>query len=194
MRRRLLGLVKLRQDLLGQRLAELDTPLVKAVDVPDGALGEGEVLVVDNQSTKSGRCDLVGQDGCGGSVTQEGLVSDEVLGRTLSLDLIGSLADHKGLSLGKEVGCKHLLVLVALNGVVALGGKDEVGGDELGALVKELVEGVLGVGSRLTEQNGTGSVLDVVTAAGYGLAVRLHRQLLEVSREPVHVLVEPEKS
>ena len=190
MRSRLLVVVKLRLDLLGQRLAELNTPLVEAVDVPDGTLGESEMLVVNDQGTKSGRCDLVGQDGGSGSVTQEGLVSDKVLRRTLSLDLIRRLSDHERLGLGEEVGCKHLLVLVALDRVVALGGEDEVGWDELGALVEKLVEGVLSVGGWLTEQNGTGCVLDIVAAAGDGLSVRLHGQLLEVGGEPVHVLVE----
>ena len=44
-----------------------------------------------------------------------------------------------------------LLVLVVLNGVVALGCKNEIGGDELSALMKQLVEGVLGIGGWLSE-------------------------------------------
>lgn len=103
----LLIVIKFRLDLLGQRLAELDAPLVKAVDVPDGALGEGKVFVVDDQGTKSGRCNLVSQDGSGGTVAQEGLVGNKFVGRTLGLDLIGGLADHEGLGLCEEVGCKH---------------------------------------------------------------------------------------
>jgi hypothetical protein len=83
-----------------------------------------------------------------------------------------------------------LLVLVVFNRIVALGGQDEVRGDELGALVEQLVEGVLSVGSWLTEQDGSGGVLNVVSTTSDGLSVRLHRQLLEVSREPVEVLVE----
>ena len=190
MRVGLLAVIELSLDLLGQDLAELDTPLVEAVDVPDSTLGEGEVLVVDDQSTKSGRCDLVSQDGGGGAVAQEGLVRDKVVGSTLSLDLVGGLADHKSLSLSEEVRSQHLLVLVVLDGVVALSSQDEVGGDELGALVEQLVERVLGVGRGLTEQDGSSGVLDVITAAGDSLAIGLHRQLLEVGREPVEVLVE----
>jgi hypothetical protein len=83
-----------------------------------------------------------------------------------------------------------LLVLVVLNRVVALCSQDEVGGDELRALVEQLVERVLRVGRGLTKQNGSGGVLDVVSAASDGLSVRLHGQLLQVSREPVEVLVE----
>ena len=55
--------IKLSLDLLGETLSELNTPLVKGVDVPDGTLGEGKVLVVGDQSTQSGRGDLLGQDG-----------------------------------------------------------------------------------------------------------------------------------
>ena len=165
------GLVELLLDALGECLAELDTPLVEAVDVPHGTLGEGEVLIVDNQGTQGSGCDLVGQDGSSGAVTKEGLVGNELFWCTLSLDLIRSLADHEGLSLGKEVGGKHLLVLVVLNGVVALGSQDEVGGDELGALVEQLVERVLGICGRLAKENGASRVLDVVAAAGDSLSV-----------------------
>jgi len=83
-----------------------------------------------------------------------------------------------------------LLVLVVLNRVVALCCQDEVGGDELSTLVEQLVERVLGVGGRLAEEDGSSGVLDVVSATGNGLAIRLHGQLLEVSGEPVQVLVE----
>ena len=201
----LAALVQLSKNLLRQGLAQLNTPLVEAVDVPDGALGEGEVLVVDDQSTQGSRRDLLCEDGGGGAVAQEGLVGDELVGRALGLDFVGRLADHEGLSLGEEVGGKHpdiislvqsqlcshlLLVRVVLAGVVALCRQDEVGRDQLGALVEQLVEGVLGVGGGLAEEDGAGGVLDVVAAAGDGLSVRLHRQLLEVGREAVEVLVE----
>jgi len=45
-------------------------------------------------------------------------------------------------------------VEVVGDGVVGLGRQNEVGGDELGALVDELEEGVLGVGARLAKQDG----------------------------------------
>jgi hypothetical protein len=81
-------------------------------------------------------------------------------------------------------------VLVVLDRVVALCCQDEVRGDELGALVKQLVERVLGVSCRLTEDNWPCGVLDVVSATGDCLSVGLHGQLLQVSGEPVEVLVE----
>jgi len=44
--------LQLSLDLLGQALSELDTPLVEGVDVPNGAFGEGDVLVVGDQGTQ----------------------------------------------------------------------------------------------------------------------------------------------
>jgi hypothetical protein len=81
-------------------------------------------------------------------------------------------------------------VLVVLDRVVALCSQDEVGGNKLGALVEKLVKRVLGVGSRLAEENGPSSVLDVISTAGDGLSVGLHGQLLEVSGEPMEILIE----
>lgn len=177
-------------DLLGKHLAQLHTPLVEGVDVPDGTLGEGEVLVVGNQSSQSGGGDLLGQDGGRRAVAQEGLVRDQVLRGTLGLDLLRGLSDHQSFRLGQEVGSQHALVLATLNGVVRLGGHDEVGGDELGTLVQQLEEAVLGVGGGLTEEDGAGGVLDILAGAGDGLAVTLHGELLQVGRETVQVLVE----
>lgn len=84
------------------------------------------------------------------------------------------------------------LMLVALNGVVALSSQYEVSGNELGTLVQELVKRVLGVRCRFAEENRTGRVLDIVARARDGLAVRFHGQLLEVSWETVQVLVKSE--
>lgn len=147
-------LVELLENLLGKDLAQLNAPLVEAVDVPDGTLDKSQVLVVDNQGAQLSRADdIAHQDGGGWSVAEEALVRDEILGRALSSELVVSLADHESLGLGKVVGCQHLLVQVVPDGVVGLGGQDEVGGDQLGALVDQLEEGVLGVGARLAEQD-----------------------------------------
>lgn len=177
-------------NLLRKDLAQLDTPLVEGVDVPDGSLGEGHMLVVGDQRTESSGCDLLGEDGGRRAVTKEGLVRHQVLGRALSLDLLRGLADHQSLRLGKEVGCQHALVLSVLNRVVRLGGHEEVRWNKLGTLVEQLEEAVLGVGGGLTEQDRAGGILDVFTSAGDGLSVALHRKLLEVCGETVQVLVE----
>ncbi len=81
-------------DLLRKDLAQLDTPLVERVDVPDSSLGEGHMLVVGDQCTESSGRDLLGKDGGRRAVTKEGLVRDQVFGRALGLDLLRGLADH----------------------------------------------------------------------------------------------------
>lgn len=82
-------------------------------------------------------------------------------------------------------------MLVGINGVVGVGSEDKVCGDELGALVQKLVEGVLGVGGRFAKEDGAGGVFDeVVCAAGNGFAVGFHGELLQVGGEAVEVLVE----
>ena len=81
-------------------------------------------------------------------------------------------------------------MLAGGDGVVGTDGEEEVGGDELGALVQELVEGVLGVGGGLAEEDGARGVGEHFVVAGDGLAVAFHGELLQVGGEAVEVLVE----
>ena len=107
MSRTLTPLLQLGLDLLGQALAELDAPLVEAVDVPHRALGEGEVLVVGDQRAQCGGGDFLGEDRGRGSVAEEGFVRDEVVGGAFGFDFVGGFADHEGFGLGEEVGGEH---------------------------------------------------------------------------------------
>lgn len=176
-------------NVLGKNLTQLNTPLVERVDVPDGTLSECQVLIESNESSQGSRCDLLCEDRSGWSVAKEGLVRHQVLRGVLGPDLLRGLSNHQSFGLGEEVGSKHALVLTALNRVVRLDSKKEVGRNEFCALVKKLEETVLGVGGGFTEQDRAGGVLDVVTRAGDGLSVALHGQLLEVGGESVEVLV-----
>ena len=81
-------------------------------------------------------------------------------------------------------------MLIVLHWVVALSCEDKVGGNQLRALVQELVERMLGVGRRLAEKNRPCGVLDVIAGSSNGFAVGLHGQLLQIGREAVHVLIE----
>ena len=182
--------LQLALDVLSKGLAQLDTPLVERVDVPDSTLGEGDVLVVGDQSTQGGRGELLCQNRGGGTVAQESLVSNKLLGSALGLDLGRGLSNHQSLRLSEEVSSQHTLVLATLDGVVRLCRHQEIGRDELGTLVQKLEETVLRVGGRLTEQDGSSGVLDVFTSAGDGLSVALHGQLLQVGGEAVQVLIE----
>ena len=88
------------------------------------------------------------------------------------------LAVHQGFGLGKEVG-EQLLVVIA-NLVVAVGRGDEVARNHLGALMDQLVEGVLAVRTRFTPKDRAGLVVHSLAFAVDGLAVGFHVGLLEV--------------
>jgi hypothetical protein len=55
--------------------------------------------------------------------------------------------------------------MVVTDRVVADGRRQEVAGDQLGALVDQLVEGVLAVGTRLTPDDGAGLVVNRLAVA-----------------------------
>ena len=83
------------------------------------------------------------------------------------------------------------MVLVVVYWVVGFDGEDEVRGDELGALVKKLVEGMLGVSGWLSENNSTSGVFnEAVGGTRDGLSVGFHGQLLEIGGESVEILIE----
>ena len=81
-------------------------------------------------------------------------------------------------------------MLIVGDWVVRFGGEDEVGWDELGTLVQELVEGVLCVGCGFTEEDWAGGIFHHLVIAGDGFSVGFHGELLEVGWEAVEVLVE----
>src|SRR5439155_22588171 len=67
--------------------------------------------------------------------------------------------------------------------------RDEVTGDQRGPLMNQLVEGVLAVGSRLAPVDRTGGVCNLGPIKRNVLAVALHRQLLQIGRESLEVLL-----
>ena len=200
-----------REALTRKTLAQLNAPLVKAVDVPDATFGEGNMLIVCNERTKSSWANLVGQDRGRRAVAQECLVRDEIFWCTLRLDFICSFAEHKCFGLCEEVGGKHPsnrnhyndlritvvdlpLMLQALNRIMGFGRKDKVGGNEFGTLVKQLKEGMLCIGARLPEENWASRIVNIFAIAGDGFSIRLHGELLKICGEAVHILVKTVKN
>src|SRR5262245_19682481 len=66
---------------------------------------------------------------------------------------------------------------------------DEVTRDEPGALMDQLVEGVLPIGARLTPVDRAGLVVNRVAIEGDVFAVALHGQLLQIRWEALQVLL-----
>ena len=79
--------------------------------------------------------------------------------------------------------------MVAAERVVALRRRQEVARHQVGALVDELVEGVLAVGARLAPDHRPGAVVDRTPGLVDALAVALHVALLQVVGEVTQVLV-----
>ena len=77
------GLSSSARILRGEDLAEFHAPLVEAVDVPDGALGEDGVLVEGDELAEDCGGERVGEDDVGRAVALEDAVRDEPFGRAL---------------------------------------------------------------------------------------------------------------
>ncbi len=69
------------------------------------------------------------------------------------------------------------------------GGDEEVAGDDLGALVQQLEEGVLAVGAGLTPDDRPGRARHRLALQRHALAEALHVELLEMGGQPCEALV-----
>lgn len=127
--------------------------LTERVDTPDNTLREDLVLIQRNQRTQRCRVQNREQNTVARPVSREHLALHQRLARVraqLLADLLLRLAECERLGLSEEVGEEDAVVLGVGDGVVSRGGGEEVGGDELCALVHELVERVLAVGTCCT--------------------------------------------
>src|SRR5690606_28939224 len=73
--------------------------------------------------------------------------------------------------------------------IVTLTKSDEIAGDELRPLMNQLVEGMLSVGAWFTPDDGACFISDSGAVTCHPLAVALHVELLQISREAFEVLV-----
>src|SRR5271167_1501404 len=90
--------LQLRNDSLSQYLAQLDAPLIKGVDAPDGSLGKDRVLIESNQLAERFRCEPIVEDSVRRTVAFENPVRHEPIRRSLRFDLLRRLS--KGQRLG----------------------------------------------------------------------------------------------
>src|SRR5439155_9062674 len=145
--RRLCAALQFRDDALGQHLAKFHTPLVERVNIPACALGEHAVLVQGDQLAENLRREPSGEDGVRRAVALEDPVGYEPVRRALGLDLVRRLPERQRLRLGEDVRQEH--VVMAAEWVERLAKRDEVTRNKPGALMDQLVERMLAVGSRL---------------------------------------------
>src|SRR5258708_33271396 len=140
--------LELRDDALGQDLAEFYAPLIERVDVPNRSLGEHAVLVQRHEFSERGWGQTIQHDGVRRPIAFEHSVWDEPIGHAFGLDLLARFAEGERLGLCKYVGQQHIVMSAEL--VERLGEGDEVAGVEPRALVIQLIERVLAIGSRIT--------------------------------------------
>ena len=141
------------------------------------------MLVERDKRAQGGGGKLLGHNRGGRAVARHDLVRHEVFLNAFGSDFFGRLAKGQHLGLGEEIAHEQVMHRAGAvrGGEILLGaGKaDEVRRDEAGALVHELVKGVLAVGTRLAPVNFAGvSSGDRGAIAAHGLAVRFHGQLL----------------
>src|SRR5437667_11799849 len=96
--------LELRNDPLGEHLAQLDAPLIERVDVPDDALGEHAVLVERDELSERLRREPLGEDRVRRTIALEHSMRNEALRRALGLDLLVRLAKSERLGLREHVG------------------------------------------------------------------------------------------
>src|SRR5262245_24351841 len=132
---------------LRQYFAEFDTPLVEGVNIPYCTLSEDGVLVERHELAERGRRELLGEERVRRAIALEHPVRHQPIWCALGLDFLGRLAEGQRLSLGEDV--RQQYVVVPAQRVERLAKGDEVTGDKAGALMDQLVEGVLAVGARL---------------------------------------------
>src|SRR5438445_2132383 len=179
--------VKFRNDALGEHFAQLSAPLVRRIDVPDGALGEDGVLVESDELAKRFRREPFGEERIRWAVALEDAMRHEPIRRALSFDLVGRLTEGQGFGLSEHV-CQEYVVVPAKR-VERLVERDEVAWNEPRSLMNQLVERVLAVCAWLAPIDRAGIVGDLVAIQGDVFAVTLHRQLLQISWESLQVLL-----
>ena len=122
------------------------------------------------------RCDLVAYDNGRRPAAREILVGVLIV-----------LAAGERHDLGRYVGGQLLLAGAAFDDDIILHlvvlEAQELDGNNVCALMQELIEGVLAVGAGLAEDHGAGHIVNGLAEAVDALAVGFHIQLLQVGRE-----------
>src|SRR5471032_1921086 len=178
-----------------QFLAQLHAPLVEGVGAPDHALYENLVFVHGYQRAEPTRADTFDHQRVAWTVARDDLVRCQFLHLVLRHALVtqfgfrfcAGLAQHQRLALRQAVG-KQPLVMVG-DRVEADDRHDEVGRDQLGALVQQLVISVLTVAAYATPDDRAGVGGNRRAVLTDALAVRFHVQLLQVLGDVAQVVV-----
>lgn len=175
--------------IIGESFTKLDSPLIETVAVVEETLDGDTVLIDSKQLTALEGIERAEEEETQRrSITFEKLVLMKLFRHTLSLESVNILTHGESIGLGKEVGHELLVVrdgfTVHHDMSLRLSEANELSRDDP-TLMHELVETMLTVGARLTEDNRAG--LNTLGVSGSGnadsLAIALHINLLNMGRE-----------
>jgi hypothetical protein len=97
-------------DALCQRLAQLDAPLIKRVDVPDHALREDNVFVKRDKFTENFWSEPHSENRVRGTVALEDSMWQEPIGGAFSFDFFRRFAKSQCFGLGQDVSYKYIVM------------------------------------------------------------------------------------
>src|SRR5262249_18491120 len=137
------SVLEFRNNALGQRLAQLNTPLIEGIDTPNTALSENAVLVECNEFPERFRRELLSDDCVGRMITFKHAVRHERIRHAFRFRLLCSLAERQRFGLSEDIGDEHVMMPAERIGRVREG--DKVARDKPGSLVNQLIEGMLSV-------------------------------------------------
>mmetsp|Transcript_14531 Transcript_14531/g.31308 ORF Transcript_14531/g.31308 Transcript_14531/m.31308 type:complete len:268 (+) Transcript_14531:299-1102(+) len=193
--------LQLWQNLLRQCLTQLNTPLIKSINIPNSSLSKDLHLIHGNKNSKHTRSELLEEHGGGRTISLEYFVRYKCFhlfvrhgSLELCTDSLGRFAKCHSFRLSKVVREKDGMVIDRStqfldNIVVCLNGSDEIAWDNLGSLMKKLIECMLSVCSWLTPDHRPRLNIDTISILANVLSIRLHVSLLKVRRETMHVLI-----
>ena len=166
----------MRENLLRKLLSELNAFLVERVDVPYESLEHNLVLEMCKKRTEHFRSELVSIDEARRSFASERLVRVSVF-----------LSASERHDLGDDVCAELFLARRILDYNISSGlillECDELERNNVRSLMEQLIEAVLAVRSRLSENHRACDVADWLAESVHALSVRFHVELLQVRRE-----------
>ncbi|MCY1439537.1 hypothetical protein D9M71_557750 [compost metagenome] len=153
------------------------------------------MLVHGDQRAEAAGADAFHHQGVARAIAGDHLVRRQALhlglvqaaGAQFGLGLGAGLAEHQRLALRQAVGVQPLVMVG--HRVVARHRDDEVGRDQVRALVQQLVVGVLAVAADAAPDHRAGAGGNRGAVLAHALAVGLHVQLLQVVGDVPQVVV-----
>src|SRR5258707_7363967 len=181
------SILQLRNDPLSKYFTQFHSPLVKRINVPDHALSKYSVLVESDQLTQRLGSERFQKNRVRWAIAFEDAMRNQPIRRTLGFHLLRRLSKCQRLSLGKDVGQKH--VVVAADWIQRFGKRNKVARNDPGTLMNQLVERMLPIGSWFSPVDRAGWPGHLSAFDGDVLSVAFHGQLLKISGKSFEVLL-----